>query len=154
MYVISHGMFLFLNTACAPLPELNAWRWTSHDEVHSVSGKLMLLWVGWWWRAVSNSPRDLSGFHSGLVQWRHWAAPVAAGTGGFRLLGAMRMGEPVRGPRAVEAGSAAIPDQTREKEQSQTLKWHQRYFLCRFLQISAMSCCEQGDQKLYDTVLV
>lgn len=34
---------------------------------------------------------------------------MAAGTGVFRLLGAMRMGEPVRGPRAVEAGSAAIP---------------------------------------------
>lgn len=53
---------------------------------------------------------------------------MAAGTGGFRLLGAMRMGEPVRGPRAVEAGSAAIPAQTREKETSAVI-------LCRFLQI-------------------
>lgn len=41
---------------------------------------------------------------------------MAAGTGVFRLLGAMRMGEPVRGPRAVKAGSAAIPGEVDGKK--------------------------------------
>ncbi len=43
---------------------------------------------------------------------------MAAGTGVFRLLGAMRMGEPVRGPRAVEAGSAAIPGEVVGKKRN------------------------------------
>lgn len=40
----------------------------------------------------------------------HWGAPTAVGTGGLRaLVAAERTGEPVRGPRAVEAGKAEIP---------------------------------------------
>lgn len=46
----------------------------------------------------------------------HWGAPAAAGTGVLRLLAAARTGEPARGPRAVEAGSAAMPEQ-RDKSQ-------------------------------------
>lgn len=41
----------------------------------------------------------------------HWGTPAAAGTGVLRLLAAARTGEPARGPRAVEAGSAAMPEQ-------------------------------------------
>lgn len=43
---------------------------------------------------------------------------MAAGTGVFRQLGVMRMGEPVRGPRAVEAGSAAIPGEAVRKKRN------------------------------------
>lgn len=40
----------------------------------------------------------------------HWGAPAAAGTGELRaLVPADKTGEPVRGPRAVEAGKAEIP---------------------------------------------
>lgn len=40
----------------------------------------------------------------------HCGAPAAAGTGALRaLVAADRTGEPVRGPRAVEAGKAEIP---------------------------------------------
>lgn len=43
----------------------------------------------------------------------HWGAPAAAGTGELRaLVPADRTGEPVRGPRAVEAGKAEIPEGT------------------------------------------
>lgn len=41
---------------------------------------------------------------------RHCAAP-AVGTAVLRLLAAERTGEPASGPRAVEAGRAAIPVQ-------------------------------------------
>lgn len=41
----------------------------------------------------------------------HCGAPAAAGTGVLRaLVAAERTGEPVRGPRAVEAGKAEIPE--------------------------------------------
>lgn len=41
----------------------------------------------------------------------HCGAPAAAGTGVLRaLVAADRTGEPVRGPRAVEAGKAEIPE--------------------------------------------
>lgn len=41
----------------------------------------------------------------------HCGAPTAAGTGVLRaLVAADRTGEPVRGPRAVEAGKAEIPE--------------------------------------------
>lgn len=40
----------------------------------------------------------------------HCGAPAAAGTGVLRALVPVdRTGEPVRGPRAVEAGKAEIP---------------------------------------------
>lgn len=40
----------------------------------------------------------------------HCGAPAAVGTGVLRaLVAAERTGEPVRGPRAVEAGKAEIP---------------------------------------------
>lgn len=48
----------------------------------------------------------------------HCGAPAAAGTGVLRtLVAADRTGEPVRGPRAVEAGKAEIP----EREARETL---------------------------------
>lgn len=41
----------------------------------------------------------------------HCGAPAAVGTGVLRtLVAAVRTGEPVRGPRAVEAGKAEIPE--------------------------------------------
>lgn len=41
----------------------------------------------------------------------HCGAPAAAGKGVLRaLVAADRTGEPVRGPRAVEAGNAEIPE--------------------------------------------
>lgn len=41
----------------------------------------------------------------------HCGAPAAVGTGVLRaLVAADRTGEPVRGPRAVEAGKAEIPE--------------------------------------------
>lgn len=49
---------------------------------------------------------DLGGVGGGC----HCGAPAAAGTGVLRaLVAADRTGEPVRGPRAVEAGKAEIP---------------------------------------------
>lgn len=46
----------------------------------------------------------------------HCGAPAAAGTGELRaLVPADRTGEPVRGPRAVEAGKAEIPGGRRRR---------------------------------------
>lgn len=48
---------------------------------------------------------------------RHCGAPAAAGTGVLRaLVAADRTGEPVRGPRAVEAGKAEIPERAKPDE--------------------------------------
>lgn len=45
----------------------------------------------------------------------HCGAPAAVGTGVLRaLVAAERTGEPVSGPRAVEAGKAEIPERARK----------------------------------------
>lgn len=50
----------------------------------------------------------------------HCGAPAAAGTGVLRaLVAAERTGEPVRGPRAVEAGKAEIPETGRGRREDQ-----------------------------------
>lgn len=47
----------------------------------------------------------------------HCGAPAAAGTGVLRaLVAADRTGEPVRGPRAVDAGKAEIPERGEVRE--------------------------------------
>lgn len=47
----------------------------------------------------------------------HCGAPAAAGTGVLRaLVAADKTGEPVRGPRAVEAGKAEIPERGQIRE--------------------------------------
>lgn len=57
----------------------------------------------------------------------HCGAPAAAGTGVLRaLVAADRTGEPVRGPRAVEAGKAEIPERG---EVTETLQNMQTYCL-------------------------
>lgn len=54
-----------------------------------------------WWRGEREEGWEGRG---------HCGAPAVAGTGVLRtLVAAERTGEPVRGPRAVEAGSAEIP---------------------------------------------
>lgn len=64
----------------------------------------------------------------------HCGAPAAVGTGVLRaLVAADRTGEPVRGPRAVEAGKAEIPEGGEVKETVRKL-------------ISAMLCVQSPDK--------
>lgn len=71
-------------------------------------------WGQMWWGAGRVAPVGSPIPHSLSGRWSrrrgHCGAPAAAGTGALRaLVAADRTGEPVRGPRAVEAGKAEIP---------------------------------------------
>ncbi len=64
-----------------------------------------------------------------ILEGCHCGAPAAAGTGALSaFVAADRTGEPVRGPRAVEAGKAEIPgEEVRETVQEHNV-FHFTYF--------------------------